>query len=133
VAAADIPAASGKVSTGSAAKGSKLIDLLPAKVVAAFQSGNGTTASGMQASSAAPSAPAVMSAVQTRNGGVVVDASHRVQVPAFEGLSLRMVVEKADALGLRVQPTGSGLAREQAPAAGSSVPAGTEVVVRFSR
>ena len=133
VAAADIPAAAGKVSAGSTAKGSKLISLLPAKVVAAFQSGSGNMASGAQTSSAALSAPAVMPAVQARNGGVVVDASRRVQVPSFEGLSLRLVVEKADALGLRVQPTGSGLAKEQAPAAGTSVPAGTEVVIRFSR
>ena len=36
-------------------------------------------------------------------------------------------------LGLRVQPVGSGLAREQVPAAGTMVPAGTEVVVRFTR
>ncbi len=133
VGAADIPAASGKGSTGSAAKESKLISLLPAKVVAEFQSGNGNMASGMQNSSVAVSAPVVMPAVQTRSGGVVVNSGHRVQVPAFEGLSLRRVVEKADALGLRVQPAGSGLAREQAPAAGTSVPAGTEVVVRFSR
>jgi len=88
---------------------------------------------GAETSSAALTSPVVMPAVQTRSGGVVVNAGHRVQVPAFEGLSLRMVVEKADALGLRVQPAGSGLAREQAPAAGTSVPAGTEVVVRFSR
>ena len=47
--------------------------------------------------------------------------------------ALRTVVEQAGAVGLRVQPVGSGLAREQAPAAGTMVPAGTEVVVRFSR
>jgi len=132
VAAADIPANS-KAPAGSSAKESKLIGLLPAKVVAAFQSGSGNMTTGAETSSAALTSPVVMPAVQTRSGGVVVNAGHRVQVPAFEGLSLRMVVEKADALGLRVQPAGSGLAREQAPAAGTSVPAGTEVVVRFSR
>ncbi len=51
----------------------------------------------------------------------------------FVGAALRSVVERADAAGLRVQPVGSGLAREQVPAAGTMVPAGTEVVVRFSR
>jgi cell division protein FtsI (penicillin-binding protein 3) len=42
-------------------------------------------------------------------------------------------VERADAVGLRVQAVGSGLAREQVPAAGTMVGAGTEIVVRFSR
>jgi len=78
--------------------------------------------------------PAPKVSAQTKqNSGVVVDPGHRVQVPSFDGLSLRQVVEKAGSLGLHVQPTGSGLAREQAPAAGTSVPAGTEVVVRFIR
>jgi cell division protein FtsI (penicillin-binding protein 3) len=54
-------------------------------------------------------------------------------VPSFEGAGLRTVVERADSVGLRVQVVGSGLAREQVPAAGTMVPAGTEVVVRFAR
>lgn len=64
---------------------------------------------------------------------VVVNAGLRVPVPSFEGAALRSVVEKANAVGLRVQAVGSGLAREQVPAAGTMVPAGTEVVVRFTR
>jgi cell division protein FtsI (penicillin-binding protein 3) len=80
------------------------------------------------------SVPRIIPAVQTRgDGGIVVDASHRVAVPSFDGGSLRTVVERADQMGLRVQPIGSGLAKEQAPAPGTMVPAGTEVVVRFAR
>jgi cell division protein FtsI (penicillin-binding protein 3) len=72
--------------------------------------------------------------VQMRpGGGVVVDAGRRVAVPAFVGEGLRTVVEQAGAAGLRVQPVGSGLAREQVPAAGTMVPTGTEVVIRFAR
>jgi cell division protein FtsI (penicillin-binding protein 3) len=73
--------------------------------------------------------------VQTAKGkdAVVVNAGLRVPVPSFEGAALRGVVEKADAVGLRVQAVGSGLAKEQVPAAGTMVPAGTEVVVRFTR
>jgi cell division protein FtsI (penicillin-binding protein 3) len=56
-----------------------------------------------------------------------------VAVPSFDGSDLRSVVEHADAAGLRVQPVGSGVAREQVPAAGTLVPAGTEIVVRFTR
>jgi cell division protein FtsI (penicillin-binding protein 3) len=43
------------------------------------------------------------------------------------------VVQDAGRLGLRVQMLGSGMAREQAPVAGTMVPVGTEVVVRFAR
>jgi cell division protein FtsI (penicillin-binding protein 3) len=79
-------------------------------------------------------APVVAPAVQARgDGAVVVDAGKRVAVPEFAGAALRSVVESADHLGLRVQTLGSGLAREQAPVAGTMVPMGTEVVVRFAR
>ena len=76
--------------------------------------------------------PKPVSAVKDK-GAVVVNAGLRVPVPSFEGAALRSVVEKADAVGLRVQAVGSGLAREQVPVAGTMVPAGTEVVVRFTR
>ena len=67
------------------------------------------------------------------NGGVVIDAGKRVAVPDFHGTDLRAAIEHAGNLGLRVQPVGSGLARDQAPAAGTMVPVGTEIVVRFAR
>ncbi|HEY9137090.1 MAG TPA: penicillin-binding transpeptidase domain-containing protein, partial [Terriglobus sp.] len=66
------------------------------------------------------------------DGGVVVDASTKVAVPVFDG-GLRSVIQKAAVAGLRVQPVGTGLAREQVPAAGTMVPIGTQVVVRFTR
>jgi cell division protein FtsI (penicillin-binding protein 3) len=43
------------------------------------------------------------------------------------------VVERAGGLRLRVLTLGSGLAKDQAPVAGSMVPLGTEIVVRFAR
>ena len=45
--------------------------------------------------------------------------AQRVAVPSFAGDALRKVVETAAGLGLRVEPVGSGIAREQAPAAGT--------------
>ncbi len=66
-------------------------------------------------------------------GAVVVGSGEKVAVPVFVGAALRSVVERAGAAGLRVQPVGTGLAREQVPAAGVMVPEGTEVVVRFTR
>ena len=106
--------------------------ILPQKVLAAFSAEN--SSAGAMNSGQLLRAPAVPPAVQTgSNGSVVVDAGKRVAVPAFSGNDLRDVVEAAAGLGLRVQPLGSGLAHDQAPAAGTLVPVGTEVVVRFAR
>ncbi len=103
------------------------MSLLPAKTVAAFQA----------SSSDVPAAPVAVAKVDPpvvkSKGAVVVNAGLRVPVPSFEGAALRSVVERAGAIGLRVQAVGSGLAREQVPAAGTMVPTGTEVVVRFAR
>jgi cell division protein FtsI (penicillin-binding protein 3) len=116
---------------------SRILGLLPAKVLAAFNANGGTNSAMPDAASGASAslrAPSVAPQVQPRaNGSVVVDAGARVTVPSFTGSALRKVVETAAGLGLRVEPVGSGLAREQAPAAGTMVPVGTEVVVRFSR
>jgi len=121
----------------SAAKPSHAFNLLPEKVLAAFQASGGTSsaiADSASGSSGPLRAPAVAPQIQTRgNGSVVVDAGQRVAVPAFAGSGLRAAVETASGLGLRVEPVGSGIAREQAPAAGTMVPLGTEVVVRFTR
>ena len=128
VAAKTEPSPSGKKPAG---KDSAILNMLPAKVLAAFRSGSNGESTGTQDAQVAPK---IVPAVQVRgDGGVVVDASHRVAVPSFAGGSLRTVVEHADQVGLRVQPLGSGLARDQAPAPGTMVPAGTEVVVRFAR
>jgi len=68
-----------------------------------------------------------------KDGAVVVNSTQRVAVPSFVGQPVRRVVEEAGISGLAVEVLGNGLAREQAPAAGTLVPAGTEVVVRFTR
>ncbi|HEX3436518.1 MAG TPA: penicillin-binding protein [Pseudacidobacterium sp.] len=66
-------------------------------------------------------------------GSVTVDAGKRVAVPSLVGQPVRSVIEHAGEAGLGVQVLGSGIAREQAPAAGTMVPVGTEIVVRFTR
>jgi cell division protein FtsI (penicillin-binding protein 3) len=116
---------------------------LPDKVLSAFRANGDTTSviadadpeqeqEQAQAQTAMP--PRVDPAVQPRgNGAVVVDAGNRVAVPQFQGAALRSVVERATGLGLRVETLGSGLARDQMPAAGTMVPPGTEIVVRFAR
>jgi cell division protein FtsI (penicillin-binding protein 3) len=122
------------VATPKAFKAPAILNLLPAKVLAAFQAGGGSSSAMPDEAVAIAKLPAanVMPAAKDK-GSIVVDARLRVPVPSFEGAALRNVVERADAVGLRVQPVGNGLAREQIPVAGTMVPAGTEVVVRFTR
>ncbi len=67
------------------------------------------------------------------SGTLITDAKRRVAVPSFVGASVRQVVERAGTAGLAIEPLGNGLARDQAPAAGTLVPMGTQIVVRFAR
>jgi cell division protein FtsI (penicillin-binding protein 3) len=110
-------------------------DKLPKQVLDAFRANGGSSAMPDAGSAnAALVVPKIAPAVEARaNGAVVVDSVRRVAVPAFEGEALRSVVEQADRVGLRVNPLGSGLARQQVPAAGTMVPEGTKVSVRFAR
>jgi cell division protein FtsI (penicillin-binding protein 3) len=123
------------VTENATGNSSGVLKMLPAKVLAAFQANSGVSPETLGDGASARLAPAkVVPAVEVKDkGAVVVDARLRVPVPSFEGAGLRSVVERADTVGLRVQAVGSGLAREQVPAAGTMVPAGTEIVVRFSR
>jgi cell division protein FtsI (penicillin-binding protein 3) len=113
------------------AKNMSILNGLSDKVLAAFKSERNSRTS--DENGAAEMAAATAPVQKSAKGGVVVDDSRRVAVPTFEGTPLRAVIEKADAAGLRVRAVGSGLAREQVPAPGTMVPAGTEIVVRFMR
>ena len=105
---------------------------LPEKMLKAFRDHGGSSFMTDEADVRPLSKPVPAQRSPRPDGGVVVDASATVAVPVLEG-GLRGVIQKAAAAGLRVQPVGSGLAREQVPAAGTMVPVGTEVVVRFTR
>jgi cell division protein FtsI (penicillin-binding protein 3) len=68
------------------------------------------------------------------SGTVVLDAElGGIVVPSFVGKSVRGAIELAQDSGLDLDAVGSGLAREQAPAAGSHVATGSRVTVKFSR
>jgi len=68
------------------------------------------------------------------NGTVVLDVEQGgIEVPSFIGKSVRGAIETAQASGLELNPVGSGIAREQTPAAGSHVTAGSRVLVKFGR
>lgn len=71
-------------------------------------------------------------AVQTGGRSVVLSVGG-VSVPSFAGKSLRATVEAAQQAGLQLEAQGNGVARQQMPPPGTSVPRGSKVVVRFVR
>jgi cell division protein FtsI (penicillin-binding protein 3) len=67
-------------------------------------------------------------------GTVVLDVEQGgIEVPSFTGKTVRGAVEAAQDAGLELDAVGSGLARQQAPAAGTHVVAGARVTVQFGR
>ncbi len=93
--------------------------------------------SGAQAGNS-PSPPAQPAAQPTQSASppantVVVADGGQLRVPSLLGLSVRQVIEEAGSAGLEVEISGSGTAREQAPAPGAMVTPGTKIVVRCAR
>ena len=91
------------------------------------QPGNGAT------QTAQPPAQGAQPAPHPAGDKVVVNDGGELTVPLLLGMSVRQVIEAAGSAGLEVEITGSGTAREQAPAAGTKVPPGTRIVVRCER
>jgi cell division protein FtsI (penicillin-binding protein 3) len=83
-------------------------------------------------SSPAPLLPPPQPGPTPAAAGVVVSVD-TAQVPSFTGKSLRDCVELAQAAGILLDVHGSGLAREQSPAAGTVIAKGGRVAVRFVR
>jgi cell division protein FtsI (penicillin-binding protein 3) len=68
------------------------------------------------------------------SGTVVLDVEEGgISVPSFLGKNVRAAVEAAQDVGLDLDAVGSGVAREQSPAAGAKVATGSRVMVRFGR
>lgn len=66
-------------------------------------------------------------------GTVIVDRGPPATVPDFSGLAMRRVADKCQELGLGLSTSGSGLAVEQSPPAGTRLAVGSTVAVRFAR
>ena len=64
---------------------------------------------------------------------VMILNAQSLRVPSLIGLPVRKVIEQAAAAGLEVHISGSGSVREQAPAPGTMVAPGTQIVVRCGR
>jgi membrane peptidoglycan carboxypeptidase len=68
------------------------------------------------------------------NGTVMLDVEEGgIEVPSFLGKNVRSAIEQAQDAGLDLDAVGSGVAKDQSPAAGSKVAAGARVIVRFGR
>ncbi|HEY1159408.1 MAG TPA: penicillin-binding protein [Terracidiphilus sp.] len=83
--------------------------------------------------SAQPSARHANALEQKTSLAVMVPDARQLRVPSLVGLPLRKVVEQAAAAGLEVRIAGDGTVREQAPAPGTIVAFGTQIVVRCRR
>ena len=69
-----------------------------------------------------------------QTGTVILDIEQGgVAVPSFAGKSVRAAIEMAQENDLDLDAVGNGLARDQSPAAGTHVPTGTKITVRFER
>jgi cell division protein FtsI (penicillin-binding protein 3) len=91
----------------------------------------GTEQAGRQTQPAAQHQGTAPSALEPK--AVLVSDARTLKVPSLVGLPVRQVVVQAAAAGLEVQISGSGTVREQAPAAGTMVSPGTQIVVRCGR
>ncbi len=86
-----------------------------------------------QTTATASSAPPSTHANQPTTATIQLPDAKQLRVPSLTSLTVREVIEQAGAAGLEVEITGNGTCREQAPAAGTMVAAGTKVVVRCTR
>jgi cell division protein FtsI (penicillin-binding protein 3) len=78
-------------------------------------------------------APAVTPVSAPQRGTLVFDTAGGVLVPDFRGLAVRSALEQAQAAGIDLEISGSGVGREQTPEAGAKLPPGGHVTVKFSR
>jgi cell division protein FtsI (penicillin-binding protein 3) len=77
---------------------------------------------------------AVASGPLPSGGTVVLEVEQGgIVVPSFAGRSVRGAIELAEDSGLDLDAVGSGVAREQSPAAGAHVTMGSRVTVKFGR
>lgn len=81
-----------------------------------------------------PAASLIQASVPlSAKGTVVLDVAGGVEVPDFRGKPLRTALVEAESAGIELEVSGSGVAVEQSPVAGSRIPPGGHVSVKFGR
>jgi cell division protein FtsI (penicillin-binding protein 3) len=78
-------------------------------------------------------APTLTPVSAPQRGTLVFDTAGGALVPDFRGLPVRSALEQAQAAGIELEISGSGVGREQSPEAGAKLPPGGHVAVKFSR
>jgi len=91
------------------------------------------SAPGVAAAALQPAPQQAKTLEQQATAPVAIDESKRLQVPSLIGLPVRKAIEVASAAGLEVKVSGNGTVREQAPAPGTMVAPGTQIVARCGR
>jgi cell division protein FtsI (penicillin-binding protein 3) len=134
--------------SSNAAKAAAAAARTPAPVAAGVEDGNVVQAAMREQVSTAGPTPGPAPATQAKapatgdtpseklpsSGTVVLDVEQGgIEVPSFVGKTVRGAVEAAQDLGLELDAVGSGVARQQSPAAGTHVPSGSRVTVQFGR
>jgi len=86
------------------------------------------------ATTGTPTASMIQASVPlSAKGTVVLDVAGGVEVPDFRGKPLRTALVEAESAGIELEVSGSGVALEQSPVAGSRIPPGGHVSVKFGR
>ena len=105
----------------------------PAKSANSAAGAADTKMTGVKGQSVPADESAGLAAPQGSSKTVLLADDKKLKVPSLIGLPVRQVIVQSYAAGLEVQISGSGTVREQAPAAGTMVAAGTQIVVRCGR
>jgi cell division protein FtsI (penicillin-binding protein 3) len=87
----------------------------------------------VQIAARAPRVTKQQVATAPTRGTVILDAESGALAPSFIGKTVRGAIEQAQQVGLEIEIVGSGVARQQLPAAGEPTPPGTRITVQFSR
>ncbi len=90
--------------------------------------------SDLTSQAAAPAAAPATPTPRPTTGTVVLDVEQGgIVVPSFVGKSVRSAIELAESSGLDLAVVGSGRGQGQLPPAGSHVPSGARITVKFGR
>jgi cell division protein FtsI (penicillin-binding protein 3) len=103
------------------------------QTVAATDKPASQAASSTQANAPATVQQASLKTSEQPRGTVVLDVAGGVLVPDFRGKPLRTALEEAESAGIELEVSGSGVGQTQSPIAGSRIPPGGHVSVRFGR
>jgi cell division protein FtsI (penicillin-binding protein 3) len=130
VARAPVRQAQGRPTPANAGSGNN--DVVQAAMRERVTNQSAEPAQNQDQTAVASSSNAASEAKLPSTGTVVLDVEQGgIEVPSFIGKTVRRTIEAAQDAGLELDVVGSGVARQQTPAAGTHVPSGSQVTVQF--